>query len=221
MRRRGCGRRSGAWPTLLTPVHAATPLGRACRLRVPASPCVPCARLRRRAAPHSSLLNALDQATRALTSSHVAGCCPVRPACNPLHPGKEKTKKTVTWVGPNGQSKKSLVVPGQKLRDIARVSLQQNHCRYTRSYMRRCVCMCTCMCICACMCMCVCVCMCMCSRRAWCCPLPLCSLPTAPMLATPSRRASRLSTTATRAPARHARLCWTGARSRSAWCVCW
>ena len=35
---------------------------------------------------------------------------------------KEKAKKTITWVGPNGQSKKSIVVPGQKLRDIARVS---------------------------------------------------------------------------------------------------
>merc|ERR1719223_1349554 len=33
---------------------------------------------------------------------------------------KEKAKKTITWVGPNGQSKKSIVVPGQKLRDIAR-----------------------------------------------------------------------------------------------------
>ena len=35
---------------------------------------------------------------------------------------KEKAKKTITWVGPKGQSKKSVVVPGQKLRDIARVS---------------------------------------------------------------------------------------------------
>jgi hypothetical protein len=35
---------------------------------------------------------------------------------------KEKAKKTITWVGPNGQSKKSVVVPGQKLRDVARVS---------------------------------------------------------------------------------------------------
>ena len=33
---------------------------------------------------------------------------------------KEKAKKTITWVGPNGQSKKSVVVPGQKLRDVAR-----------------------------------------------------------------------------------------------------
>ena len=35
---------------------------------------------------------------------------------------KEKAKKTITWQGPNGQSKKSLVVPGQNLGDIARVS---------------------------------------------------------------------------------------------------
>ena len=34
---------------------------------------------------------------------------------------KEKAKKTVTWVGPNGQKKLSTVVPGQNLRDIARV----------------------------------------------------------------------------------------------------
>jgi len=33
---------------------------------------------------------------------------------------KTKAKKTITWVGPNGQSKKSTVVPGQKLKDIAR-----------------------------------------------------------------------------------------------------
>ena len=35
---------------------------------------------------------------------------------------KEKAKKTVTWVGPNGQKKSSTVVPGQSLREIARVS---------------------------------------------------------------------------------------------------
>lgn len=35
---------------------------------------------------------------------------------------KQKAKKTVTWVGPSGQTKKSLVVPGQKLKDIARAT---------------------------------------------------------------------------------------------------
>lgn len=33
---------------------------------------------------------------------------------------KEKDKKTVTWKGPKGQTKKSTVVPGQALKDIAR-----------------------------------------------------------------------------------------------------
>lgn len=33
---------------------------------------------------------------------------------------KEKQKRTVTWVGPKGQQKKATVVPGQKLKDIAR-----------------------------------------------------------------------------------------------------
>lgn len=35
---------------------------------------------------------------------------------------KEKTKRTVTWVGPKGQKKTALCVPGQSLRDIARGS---------------------------------------------------------------------------------------------------
>ena len=35
---------------------------------------------------------------------------------------KEREKKTVTWVGPNGQKKQSQVIPGQSLRDIARGS---------------------------------------------------------------------------------------------------
>jgi len=33
---------------------------------------------------------------------------------------KEATKRKVTWVGPKGQKKESIVVPGQKLRDVAR-----------------------------------------------------------------------------------------------------
>ena len=35
---------------------------------------------------------------------------------------KEATKKKVTWVGPKGQKKEALCVPGQKLRDVARAS---------------------------------------------------------------------------------------------------
>jgi len=35
---------------------------------------------------------------------------------------KEKTKRTVTWVGPKGQKKTALCIPGQSLRDIARGS---------------------------------------------------------------------------------------------------
>ena len=35
---------------------------------------------------------------------------------------KEKTKRTVTWVGPRGQKKQALCVPGQSLKDIARAS---------------------------------------------------------------------------------------------------
>lgn len=33
---------------------------------------------------------------------------------------KEQNKRTVTWKGPKGQTKKSTVVPGQSLKDIAR-----------------------------------------------------------------------------------------------------
>jgi hypothetical protein len=161
MRRRGCGRRSGACPTLLTTVHAATPLGRACRLRVPASSCVSVRTLRRRAARTAPTETGREQRK---ASSHAAGCSPVRPACDPLlHPGKEKAKKTITWVGPNGQSKKSVVVPGQKLRDIARVRVSI-WCRVDRVSSRTttdacadaCVCACArararaCACLCAC-----------------------------------------------------------------------
>mmetsp|Transcript_5680 Transcript_5680/g.17697 ORF Transcript_5680/g.17697 Transcript_5680/m.17697 type:complete len:150 (-) Transcript_5680:544-993(-) len=35
---------------------------------------------------------------------------------------KEVTKRTITWIGPSGNEKKSIVVPGQRLRDIARGS---------------------------------------------------------------------------------------------------
>jgi ferredoxin len=35
---------------------------------------------------------------------------------------KEGTKRTITWIGPNGKEKKSTVVAGQRLRDIARGS---------------------------------------------------------------------------------------------------
>ena len=35
---------------------------------------------------------------------------------------KEKTKRTVTWVGPGGKTKQSIVVPGQRLKDVARAS---------------------------------------------------------------------------------------------------
>ncbi len=33
---------------------------------------------------------------------------------------KEKGKRTVTWIGPNGQKKQATVVPGQALKNIAR-----------------------------------------------------------------------------------------------------
>jgi len=33
---------------------------------------------------------------------------------------KEATKRTITWVGPTGKQKKSTVVAGQRLKDIAR-----------------------------------------------------------------------------------------------------
>ena len=35
---------------------------------------------------------------------------------------KEATKRTVTWVGPKGQKKTAVCVPGQSLRDVARAS---------------------------------------------------------------------------------------------------
>jgi len=35
---------------------------------------------------------------------------------------KEKTKRTITWVGPRGQKKTSTVIAGQQLKDIARSS---------------------------------------------------------------------------------------------------
>merc|ERR1712167_564112 len=35
---------------------------------------------------------------------------------------KEKAKRIITWVGPKGQKKESTVIPGQKLKDIARGS---------------------------------------------------------------------------------------------------
>ena len=35
---------------------------------------------------------------------------------------KEATKRTVTWVGPKGQKKSAVAVPGQKLKEIARGS---------------------------------------------------------------------------------------------------
>ena len=33
---------------------------------------------------------------------------------------KEATKRTVTWVGPKGQKKQGIAVPGQQMRDVAR-----------------------------------------------------------------------------------------------------
>jgi ferredoxin len=33
---------------------------------------------------------------------------------------KEATKRTITWIGPTGKEKKSVVVAGQRLKDIAR-----------------------------------------------------------------------------------------------------
>ena len=54
----------------------------------------------------------------------MAGCSPACPGYNHIYllcAGKEKKKQTVTWQGPGGQTKQSVVVPGQKLRDVARV----------------------------------------------------------------------------------------------------
>jgi len=35
---------------------------------------------------------------------------------------KEGTKRTITWVGPTGKEKKSIVVAGQRLKDVARAA---------------------------------------------------------------------------------------------------
>ena len=239
-------------------MHAATPLGRACRLRVPASSCVSVRTLRRRAARTAPTETGREQRK---ASSHAAGCSPVRPACDPLlHPGKEKAKKTITWVGPNGQSKKSVVVPGQKLRDIARVRVSI-WCRVDRVSSRTTTDACADACVCACArararaCACLCACaadeqraphchraccaytvlaartLCLLRVHRACCAYTVlaartlcllrvhCACCAYTVLAALSRRVSRSSTTVTRAPARHARLWWTGARRRSAWCA--
>ena len=72
----------------------------------------------------SRLSTSLDRRGDAAADDCVADCSPACPGCDPVYllpAGKEKKKQTVTWQGPGGQTKQSVVVPGQKLRDVARV----------------------------------------------------------------------------------------------------